>query len=82
MALIDLYQDLQQDIDQDGDEGVGEVEEEPDLDRFDVHGDGQTRGHREVDGGQDHHAGDVDGVDHAVLVLSADIVGRLVDHVH
>ena len=69
---------LQDDIDQDGDEGVGEVEYEPDLDWFDLHRDGETRGDRQVDGGQDHHAGDVDGVDYAELVVTAyhlDVVG-------
>ena len=73
---------LKQDIDQDCDEGVGQVEDQPDCYRLDVRGDGQTGGHWEVDGGEDHHAGDVDGVDHAVLVLSTDVVGGLVDHVH
>ena len=36
----------------------------------------------EVDGGEDHHAGDVDGVDHVVLGVPGDVVGGLVDHVH
>ena len=31
---------------------------------------------------QDHHAGDIDSVDQAVLVLSGDVVGGLVDDVH
>ena len=36
----------------------------------------------EVNIGQNHHAGDVDGVDQAVLVISGDVVGGLVDDVH
>ena len=66
-----LSSDLEQYIDQDGDEGVGEIEEEPHLNRLDIRGGGQTCGDREVDGGQDHHAGDVDGVDYAELVVTA-----------
>ena len=73
---------LQQNVDQDCDEGEGQVEDQPDCYRLDVRGDGQTGGHWEVDGGEDHHAGDVDGVDHAVLVLSTDVVCGLVDRVH
>ena len=73
---------LEENIDQDDEDGEGEVEEEPDLHRLDVGGAGQAGGDREVDRGQDHHAGDVDGVDQAVLVLSCDVVGGLVDDVH
>ena len=61
---------------------IGQVEQEPDLHWLDVQGGGQTGGHREVDGGQDHHAGDVDGVDQVVPGVSADVVGGLVDGVH
>ena len=42
---------------------------------------GEAGGDRDVDGGQDHHAGDVDGVDHVVLV-PGDVVRSLVDQVH
>ena len=73
---------LEADIDGDDEEGVGEVEEEPDLHRLDVRGGGEAGGHREVDRGQDHHAGDVDGVDQVVAGVSVDVVGHLVDHVH
>ena len=45
-------------------------------------GAGEGGGHREVDGGQHHHAGDVDGVDHVKLGVSSDVVGGLVDDVH
>ena len=36
----------------------------------------------EVDGGEDHHAGDVDGVDKVELLLSSDVVGGLIDDIH
>ena len=73
---------LEQDVDQNDNEGIGQVVDQPDLHRLDDRGGGQAAGDWEVDAGQDHHAGDVDGVDHAVLVLSADVISRLVDHVH
>ena len=73
---------LEENIDQYHQEREGQVEEEPDLHWLDVGGAGQAGGHWEVDGGQDHHAGDVDGVDQVVLGVSADVVGGLVDHVH
>ena len=38
-------------------ERVGEAEEEPELYRFDGGGDGEAGRHRDVDRGQDHHAG-------------------------
>ena len=76
---------LKQNIDENGEKRVGQVKYEPDLHRLDIRGGGEAGGHREIDRGQDHHAGDVDGVDQAVLVVFArhpDIVGGLVDHVH
>ena len=73
---------LEENIDQYDEDRVGEVEEEPDLHWLDVGGAGEAGGDREVDRGQDHHAGDVDGDDHAVLVVSRDVVGGLVDDVH
>ena len=56
---------LEFNIDKDDQEREGQVEEEPQLYRFDFRGGGETGGHWEVDGGQDHHAGDVDAVDQA-----------------
>ena len=73
---------LEFNIDQDDQEREGQVEEEPQLYRFDFRGAGETGGHWEVDGGQDHHADGVDLVDHTVLVRPPDIVGGLVDQVH
>ena len=43
----------------DDEEGVGQVPQEPHLHRLDGRGAGQRGGDREVDRGQDHHAGDV-----------------------
>ena len=54
---------LEEDIDEYDEEGVGQVEEEPDLHRLDVRGGGEADRDGEVDGGQHHHAGDVDGED-------------------
>ena len=51
------FSHLQQYVGDDDQEGVGEVEEEPDLHWLDVGGAGEAGGHREVDRGQDHHAG-------------------------
>ena len=61
---------------------VGHVEQQPDLHWLDIRGGGQAGGDWEVDRGQDHHAGDVDGVDQVVLGVSGDVVGGLVDDVH
>ena len=73
---------LKENIDDDDKERVGEVEEEPDLHRFDVGGAGQAGGHREVDGGQHHQGGDVQLEDQGVLVLPGEVDGGLVDDVH
>ena len=54
---------LKQNIDENGEKRVGQVKYEPDLHWLDVRGGGKTGGDWEVDRGQDHHAGDVDGVD-------------------
>ena len=80
ISLFKVY--LKTDVDQNDEERVGEVEEQPDLHRFDVWGCRQAGGDRQVDRGQDHHAGDVDGVDQTELVLVTDVVGGLVDDVH
>ena len=61
------FEDLNDDVCDDNEEGPGEIEEEPDLHRFDTGGAGQAGGDGEVDGGQHHHAGDVDGEDQVIL---------------
>ena len=48
---------LEKNVDQEDEHGVGQVEYQPHLHRLDVRGGGQAGGHREVDRGQDHHAG-------------------------
>ena len=73
---------LEYDIGQHYNKRVGQVKQQPDLHWLDIRGGGQAGGDWEVDRGQDHHAGDVGGVDHAVLVGTPDVVGGLVDHVH
>ena len=77
---IDIY--LENHLQEDDEAREGEVDEEPQLHRLDVRGGGEAGGHREVDRGQDHHAGDVHGDDQAVLVLGGDVASGLVDHVH
>ena len=73
---------LKQNIDENGEKRVGQVEYEPDLHWLDVRGGGEAARDWEVDGGQHHHAGCVDFVDHAVLVGALDVVGGLVHHVY
>ena len=80
--MPDSNSHLEENIDNDDEDRVGEVEEEPDLHWLDVGGAGETGGHWEIYGGQDHHAGHVDGVYHAEFVVSSDVVGGLVDDVH
>ena len=74
------FENIQHYVWSDDQDWEGKVEYEPDLHRLDCRGAGQAGGHREVDRGQDHHAGDVDG-DHQVhLTLRPHIVGHLVDN--
>ena len=74
--------DLEQNVGDDDEEGKSEVDEEPDLHRFDSQRAGESGGDREVNRGQHHHAGDVDGNQQIGLALNLQIVGGLVDHVH
>ena len=62
--------DLQQNVDDDDHEGIEEVEQEPHLHGLDGGRAGQRGGDREVDGGQHHHARDVDRVHQVVLGVS------------
>ena len=73
---------LEEDVGQYCDERIGEIKNQPELNRFDFRGDGQAWGHWDEDGGEDHHAGDVDGVDQVVLRVPGDVVGQLVYQVH
>ena len=61
---------LQQNVDDDDHERVEEVEQEPHLHRLDGGRAGKRGGDREVDGGQHHHARDVDRVHQVVLGVS------------
>ena len=69
-------------VDQNNQERVGEISEEPGLHWLDVGCAGQGGGHWEVDGGQDHHAGDVHCDNQVILGVSRQVVGGLVDDVH
>ena len=62
--------DLQQNVDDDDHERIEEVEQEPHLHGLDGGRAGQRGGDREVDGGQHHHARDVDRVHQVVLGVS------------
>ena len=73
---------MDNDVDHNDKEGVGKVEEKPDLNGFDGCCGGQAAGHREVDRGKDHHAGDVNSYDKLTFVSGRNIVGGLVDDVH
>ena len=71
--------DLTNDVRENDLQRIEQVDQDPTLHWIDGPRVWQAGGHREVDGGKDHHAGDVDGVDHAVLVRPRDVVGGLVD---
>ena len=73
---------LHNNIDKDDHEGVDEADEQPDLHRLDAGRVGQRGGDREIDRGQDHHAGDVHRDYQLIPALPGDVVGQLVDHVH
>ena len=82
MPHSDSTSHLEENIDHDDEDRESEVKQQPDLHRLDVGGAGEAGGHRKVDRGQDHHAGDVNGYDQAVPIVSTDVVGGLVDDVH
>ena len=73
---------LHHDIHQYNHKRKSQIEEEPNLDWFDVGSAGQGGWHGEVDGGENHHAGDVDGVQQVVPRLTDDVVAGVVDDVH
>ena len=73
---------LEENISDNYQERPEEVEEEPLLNGFDIKGDREVLWNRDVDRGQQHHAGDVNAVDQAALVLLADVVVGLVDDIH
>ena len=59
---------------------VSKVEKKPDLNVLDGGSNGKAVGYRDVDGGQDHHAGDVDS-DHKIIIVFP-VICDLVDKVH
>ena len=69
----DYDPDLHGDQSYDQTEVVNKVEQKPNLDGLDLGRLWEGVGHREVDGGQDHHDGDVDGQTQVILVLTLDI---------
>ena len=73
MFQTDYDCDLHDDQSNDETEVVNKVEQKPKLDRFDVCCLGEGVGHGEVDGGQHHHDGDVDGQAQVILALTLDV---------
>ena len=73
---------LEYNVNNDDQDRKTQVKQQPDLHRLDVGGAGEAGGDGQVDRGQDHHAGDVDGVDKVVFGVSGDVVRGLVDDVH
>ena len=67
--------DLQEDGDDDDKERIGEIEEEPHFHRLDVGSAGEGARDGEVDGGQDHHGGDVELQYEGVLALADNVDG-------
>ena len=61
--MSDRKSHLEENVDNDHQHREGQVKEEPDFHRLDVGGAGEAGGDGQVDRGQHHHAGHVDGVD-------------------
>ena len=64
-------------VDNNDHDRIGQVEEKPDLNIFHSCSKRKTAGDRDVDGGQDHHAGDVHRHHQVIVVLA--LVCRLID---
>ena len=71
---------LEKYVDNDDHDRIGQVEEEPDINIFQSSGVREAVGDSNIDGGEDHHAGDVHR--HKEVKVAPDIVGCLVDYVH
>ena len=67
LFILCLFSNLQKTRSNDYQEGVSHIEQKPYFDWLDIWGWGQGAGDREVDRGEDHHAGDVDRVDKVKL---------------
>ena len=64
------------------DEGEFKIEDQPDVDVLQVVGAGKAVVHRDVQGGQDHHDGQVGRYDRVKDLISVtEVVGRLAQHV-
>ena len=69
-------------VDENYEKRIDEAEEKPDLDIFDRGGGGEALRDGDVDGGEDHHAGDVNRNDVTKELVSNKEAGGLVDDVH
>ena len=81
-SFLSLPDSVEQDVDQDDEEGKDETKEKPNIHYLDGGGGGEAVGHRDVEGGEDHHAGDVHGDDGLQELGVSQVVGGLVDDVH
>ena len=73
---------LENNIDKYNQERICQVEEKPFLYWLDALSVGQRSWYREVDRGQNHHAGDVHSDDQVIFGVASDVVGGLVDDVN
>ena len=76
------YENLHSNQSNDKAEVVDKVEQKPKLDRFDVGCLREGAGHREVDWGQHHHDGNVDGQTQVILILALYEHRSLIYRVH
>ena len=81
-SFLSLPDSVEEDVDQDDEEGKDETEEKPNIHYLDGGGGGEAVGHRDVEGGEDHHAGDVHRDDGLQELGVGQVVGGLVDNVH
>ena len=76
-----LVMEENDDVEENDEKGKDETKEKPDIDVLDTGGGWQAAGHWDVERGQNHQAGDVDGDDRLQEVLIVQVVGCLVDDV-
>ena len=81
-SLVPLPDGVQEDVDQNDEKREYKAEEEPYIDYLDGGGCRQAVGHRDVEGRQDHHAGDVHRNDRLQELRVGEVVSRLIDDVH
>ena len=73
---------LKNNVDKYYQERICQIEQKPHLHWLHYCCAGERGRHREGDGGQYHHAGDVDGVHQVISRVPWDVVCKLVDDIH